>query len=258
MSLDLEHIEVVDTDYGRIVCNTYDNAQTPFFKITRKAINHTEIVMLHGMLDRFFGLSNGNSLIVDIGSHIGTYPMYFTKNSKVKHVFSFEPISRLCLMQKESYTLNGITDKVTICNMALSDTASTLQIPIIDFSRPANFGGIEWGTEQIENIGITVTKGTEQMETFELDMVLNLVPEAIFDGSKVVFIKVDVEGMEEKVLRGATSTILKDRPLMFVEFLKSDQPSLLACLDQLGYTTKKMHTDFLCVPKERTDILETL
>jgi len=50
------------------------------------------------------------------------------------------------------------------------------------------------------------------------------------------FLKIDVEGMEEEVLRGASDTIRRLQPLLYVENDRFDRSlSLMTCLEQLGY-----------------------
>jgi hypothetical protein len=48
-------------------------------------------------------------------------------------------------------------------------------------------------------------------------------------------VKLDVEGMELDVLRGARATMEKHRPVMCIEVLKSDPAAIEAFLKELGY-----------------------
>ena len=48
-------------------------------------------------------------------------------------------------------------------------------------------------------------------------------------------IKLDVEGMELRALQGGRQTIARDKPVLFLETVKSDQDAIAAFLGQQGY-----------------------
>ncbi|MGH7064442.1 MAG: FkbM family methyltransferase [Stellaceae bacterium] len=48
-------------------------------------------------------------------------------------------------------------------------------------------------------------------------------------------VKVDVEGMELEVIAGAAAHIARHRPILLVEWLKSDKPQLRAEIGNFGY-----------------------
>jgi hypothetical protein len=49
------------------------------------------------------------------------------------------------------------------------------------------------------------------------------------------FVKIDVEGMEIDVLRGARATLERCKPIVMAEVIKSDLQGLVAYLQGLGY-----------------------
>jgi hypothetical protein len=63
--------------------------------------------------------------------------------------------------------------------------------------------------------------------------------------------KIDAEGMELQVLEGATETITRNRPVMYIEFVKSDRDALEAKITAWGYDIHVNGMNFLCVPQER-------
>ena len=65
--------------------------------------------------------------------------------------------------------------------------------------------------------------------------------------SQVDFIKIDVEGMEIDVLRGATKILKKHRPMMLIEHIKSDKKVLVDMLRSFGYKSLNIDINILAV-----------
>jgi Methyltransferase FkbM domain len=55
--------------------------------------------------------------------------------------------------------------------------------------------------------------------------------------SRCDLIKIDVEGMELKVLEGASVTIRQHHPIIHAEFIKTDKAALVHKLNDQGYRT---------------------
>jgi hypothetical protein len=101
-------------------------------------------------------------------------------------------------------------------NHALGDVETSLQMPAVDYSKRGNFGGLGIGM----GTGLRVKVLTLDSLAFE----------------NVSVMKVDVEGFEENVLRGAVDTIRRCRPLIYLEADRNEKlDSLARFLDSLGY-----------------------
>jgi hypothetical protein len=88
---------------------------------------------------------------------------------------------------------------------------------LLDYTAPANFGGLSLGMHQ---------QG-ERVRVVTIDQ-LNL--------NACDFIKIDVEGMEEEVLRGGVQTISKYQPIIYAECNRADQAeSLVRQIHAMGY-----------------------
>src|SRR5262249_10294616 len=103
----------------------------------------------------------------------------------------------------------------------VSDKKGIITVPDLDRTVRQNFGGLALDDPTIPNCGSPVPI----IRLDDLDQV-----------SSVSLIKIDVEGMEQKVLRGATQTIRKYRPFLYVE---NDRPekseNLIRYISSLGY-----------------------
>jgi hypothetical protein len=53
--------------------------------------------------------------------------------------------------------------------------------------------------------------------------------------NRIDLVKIDVEAMEEEVLKGAAESILKHAPIMMIEVLKSNQTNINNILSAAGY-----------------------
>lgn len=54
--------------------------------------------------------------------------------------------------------------------------------------------------------------------------------------SRLDLMKIDVEGMEEDVIRGAKETILRHKPLVFAEWIKTKREVIESLLGEFGYS----------------------
>lgn len=135
---------------------------------------------------------------VDIGANEGYWSLQLARYAK--HVHAFEP-NPICLAQLQRV----LPEDVTLHAVALSDSSGTKKLRF----DPDNTG---IGTIETRN-PLTDNKGIKQIETKDVtttcldDFALN----------DVALIKVDVEGHEEAVLRGAAATLERNRPTVICE-----------------------------------------
>ena len=100
---------------------------------------------------------------------------------------------------------------------AVGAEPGTILVPSLDCHRTNNFGGLALGMHQVG----------EQVPVVALDN-LKL--------ARCDFLKVDVEGMEKPVLLGASATIARCQPLLYVENDRQDKSAdLIRTIDGMGY-----------------------
>lgn len=202
------------------------NATTDYIQreIAMKNIPY-EHIMLQDILKRI----KPTEIFVDIGANIGNHSLFMASNG-IK-VYSFEANRELCEIEAKSIELNGFESLVKVFCIGLSDREELARFETIDRS---NLGGN------------SLTLGSGEIECKRLD-------DFEFEG-KIGVIKIDVEGMEEKVLLGAKETITKNRPLIYVEAINQNAYSSIdEVLDDLGYIYYKTFNatpTHLYVPQE--------
>jgi FkbM family methyltransferase len=184
----------------------------------------------------------GDLVAVDVGANIGAHSLVLANEvGPTGKVFAFEAQRIVFYMLAGNLALNSIENVYAFHN-AVSDQSGSIEIPQFDYSRPFSVGSVEFGDKQTEDIGqerLSLPEKRDFVETIRLDEKL---------ASHVDFLKIDVEGMELKVLDGARGIIENSRPVMLVEFLKSDRLALIKWLTSAGY---RMFTgigdNFFCV-----------
>jgi FkbM family methyltransferase len=170
-----------------------------------------ELDLLEYIKSRFTG-----GVGLDIGANIGNHSIFFSKFIFDK-TYAFETNPTNFSLLEENKKINNIDDKLIIYNVALSD--SNYNYVNKDFK---------------SNMGRSfIVEGDGNLLTKRLDE---------FDLPKVDFIKMDVEGHELKVLKGAVNLINKDYPHIVLECnnYTDDFEKLNPYMISIGYVCKKV------------------
>jgi FkbM family methyltransferase len=141
-----------------------------------------------------------NSNCIDIGCHKGEIMDFFLSYSPKGQHFGFEPIPFYCNKLKKKYK-----EKVNIYPFALSDRNGCSNFQFVK-NAPA-YSGIKRRKYDIKNPDIE----TIEVELRKLD---DIIPEHI----NIDFIKIDVEGAEFQVLKGAQKILSTSKPIILFEF----------------------------------------
>jgi FkbM family methyltransferase len=141
----------------------------------------------------------------DIGANAGRYTYVLEKVVGPEHTYAIEPVPQLAAR------LTQLFPHSHVFNMALSDVEGTLDLKI-----PIVHGFPLWGRSSLEEFRRPEPgdSGTvvERVSVQTLDRLCETL--GIQD---VRFVKIDVEGHEFSVLRGAQQTLAKWRPVLLVE-----------------------------------------
>ncbi len=138
--------------------------------------------------------------VMEIGANIGSHTVALCKAVGSQGlVIAVEPQPRIFRVLAATLELNAIAN-AEIHNIACGAEPGTLHLPVIEYDKVGNFGGVELSKEQ----------GAQQIGCVCLD---SLMPQH----ATVRLLKVDVEGMEAEVLRGATALLQRDRPIIYAE-----------------------------------------
>ena len=181
-----------------------------------------------------------DATVLDIGANIGVVSVALARAiGSAAHVLAFEPQRHLFNMLAGNLALNAADNVICRCE-AVGATPGFASLPVLNYRDFASFGSVELNR-------------TAQSDAFQQaqDGRFESVPVVSVDSlglARVALIKIDVEGMEDQVLAGAHTTIARDRPVMYVEHLKSDKSALGHTLAGMGYRLFDFYDNFVCIP----------
>ena len=231
---------IVPTAYGQMLVNRHDINQTNALFKNGQAIDHGEIVLLSQILK----LLGTDLTVLDIGANFGTYTLALAQCVGPRgKVHAFEPQRIIFHMLAGSVALNSLGN-VFCHHVALGEREGRVEVPQFDYSQPLNFGSIEFTAEQREPLHQRRGHDPQSVEYVPLTTVDR------FEFAQVHLMKIDAEGMEMQVLEGAMNTLRRCRPVLFLEFLKSDKAALRQRVAALDYAVYESGMNFLCIPAE--------
>lgn len=190
-----------------------------------------------GEVQLFRQLVRPGDVVVEVGANLGalTVPLAHLVGPTGR-VFAFEPQRIVFQALCANAALNSLTN-VIARNEAVGGAAGVLAVPMLDYTHAANYGGLPLGPE-------AGWAGKENVPVEE-------VPVVTLDALKLLrcrLLKIDVEGMEADVLAGATDTVARCRPLLYVENDRTEKAeALVAAMTALGYALY-WHTPPLFLP----------
>ena len=150
---------------------------------------------------------------IDVGANVGVFTL--TVASVAGSVAeAFEPSSTAFPRLVENIELNLPGARVHAYRAAVGREPGTVHLTM----------GLDAMSRIVDEAAHDVP--SEEVELVSLD-------ECFGDGGDVALVKVDVEGLEEDVLRGASNLLARVRPTLIIE--ANDRQAIARVLDPLGY-----------------------
>jgi FkbM family methyltransferase len=235
----LPYTIVVPSVYGQVMVNRFDTNQANALIKTGASLDHSEI----GNLQTLIQLLPPGQVFVDVGANFGLYSLALahTLQATGGHVHAFEAQRILFNMVCGSVALNSI-ENLFVHHLAISDQAGWIPIPKLDYAQVSSYGSVEFGAMQNEDMGQPRGLSQENVRAITLDS-LQL--------PRVDIIKIDIEGMEEHALAGATDLFARHRPIAFVEWVKSNKQAMVDYFAVRDYSVYEAGMNLLCMPKHK-------
>ena len=170
-------------------------------------------------------IATSDTVMIDAGAHIGYFTLIGAKYAG--RVYAFEPSHATFAYLERNIRLNpALAAKVKLSECGLSDIEDVLRF----YNSQSHLWAGSLRPLDIENSFF------EEVRVLKLDDALR------DEEARVTLVKIDVEGAELDVLRGAIDTLARDKPVIVLELVQGHQArfgrtcgDVVAFLDQHGY-----------------------
>ena len=160
------------------------------------------------MLPVFRPYLPADGIAIDAGAHAGQFTKLFSKMAPRGHVHSFEPGSyALSLLRKATARRPNVT--IHPYGLGEDNANLTLNVPLKK-SGSVGFGYGFVGDDRKSSRSVV----SETVKICRLDDVVEA-----WKIPRVDFVKIDIEGAELRMLKGAQATLLRFGPALFVEIV---------------------------------------
>lgn len=196
------------------------------------------------LIKKFYSLLPQNEffVVLDLGAQTGSFSL-LAKYFPNSQWYSFEPIEEAANTLKKNLLINDINN-VWVYQLAVSNFCgkTILKLPAMN----------AWGLATLgSNVQRFSVQSERTVDVINLDSFIQMNQIA-----KVHFIKVDTEGSELNILRGAKQLIERDHPILLMEYnetnlnqCNSTKKEIDQLLTQLGYEWALISSeDILCIP----------
>ena len=226
---------LASTDHGSLIVNRHDQRMVDDrgygvgLQLLTNGVFDREVVeaglVVLAQRRQHFG---DGVVCVDCGANIGPFTVSWAHQmAGWGSVLAFEPQERLFYALAGNLALNNLSNARALWAAVGAENGS-IGVPVLDYDVPSSFGSLELrASPAVESIGQPVDYSrtvTVPMRTIDS---LGL--------ARLDLLKVDVEGMELEVLRGALETIERCRPVIIAEHIKVGPEGLVDALRGLGY-----------------------
>jgi FkbM family methyltransferase len=185
---------------------------------------------------------NPDFIVIDLGAQTGSFSL-LAKYFPDSRWYAFEPIREAAEALKVNLFLNGINN-VSVYQVAASDFSGRAVLKMPDMN--------EWGLSTMgANVLRFVSIAEREIDCIDLDSFV-----AANHIDQVHFMKLDTEGWELHILKGAKNLIIRDRPIILMEY---NETNMKQCgvikkevddfLQSMGYDWRLISSeDILCSP----------
>jgi FkbM family methyltransferase len=185
-------------------------------------------------------------IVLDIGANLGTYTIPLAARNPHLEIISFEPQQAIYYQLCGNIALNSL-ENVTAYNIAVGDKEETIELAMPDYTKEDNIGGFSLDPFVKSKTPTTVGK-VRPVDVITIDS-MNL--------DFVQMIKIDVEGLEINVLKGAYETIVRSGypPIIFEAWTQYDwwedkKQELFDYIENMGYELSSPYVNnFLAIKK---------
>jgi len=156
--------------------------------------------------------------VLDIGSNVGTHAVAFARMVGASgHVTALEPQAEVFALLQRTVAVNGLADVVTPMRAGAAGRAGTARVPRIAAPEGQNLGAVRM--RDADGAPQDPAHLTDEIPLLTIDgLELHLpAPDSPETDGRLDLIKIDAEGDEAAILRGAEATVRTCRPVLHLE-----------------------------------------
>jgi FkbM family methyltransferase len=192
-------------------------------------------------------------IVFDIGANVGLYTLAAARAvGDGGRVFAFEPVPATAAVLQDHIALNSGVDRVEVVAEVVDETSGTVDFWEQGTSLVASIVGesAQTGEAFLDGHAVCVTRPSVSLDDFCRDRAIT--PDVV---------KIDAEGAEGRVLRGARALLERRQSRLFLEVhpwslnrVGESSESVLAQLRAAGYECELIDTDgntahYACLPR---------
>lgn len=157
-------------------------------------------------------VSGVSSVFVDAGANVGSFSL-LAAGVRESRVVAIEPAPQTMRRLERNIVINGFSDRVKLHQCALGETESTIRFSVdkdtMNSIVDSSYAG-RWLEVPVQTL------------------------DSLTDGFEIHMLKIDVEGFEDSVLKGASKTL--SNPSLGIVLLEGDGEQIQAIMNSNGFS----------------------
>lgn len=203
--IDIDNQRILETIDGLEIEYCYSSVigKQLFFQ---GSFEENEIIFLSKIL-----LEDSAPIVLDIGANIGLHSMKLARSGKNTKIYAFEPSPGTASILRKNIIKNSLANKVIVVPKAVSDKICSITFFECEDNAYSSLKDTK-RKKVVNRVKVPVTTIDEFVKENEI--------------SKISLIKIDVEGLETEVIKGAENVLNNLKPDLFVEIYGGENSNL--------------------------------
>lgn len=207
----------------------------PNFHFTENSIARNQLTERYEPLQPFLlfelGKLLGSNVFIDVGANVGIYSVLHSMLPSIKSIYSFEACRDTYYELKANIELNRLSAITHVSDKAISSRKGLLEFQI---------AGPNSGINSVASTSFHANHLFNSITTVEA----TTLDDCIKTADRIISIKIDVEGHELEVIKGASTLLSKNTCLIQIEVYK-DIDEIKSMLLSSGYKQFfNIHNDY--------------
>ena len=241
------------TDHGMMIFNRFDQHLVReglgygmgYQLLETSSYDQGEVDLLMTLLDVRRQIYGDGVVAVDCGANIGVHTIEWARHMAAWGVVvAFEAQERIYYALAGNIAINNCFNARAV-HAAVTTKPGIMKIPSPNYCIASSFGSLELKyRDRAEFIGQHIDYSENKMITVQATCL------DAFEFPRLDVLKIDIEGMELEALEGGQRCINQFRPIIVVEYIKSDAEKLRDWLVSRGYWILPLGINYLAVHTE--------